>query len=111
MKTILVIDIGNTSSSIGYYRHGKVSSVGRCPSRFKSEDEVAPLITKKPVDAVAIASVVPPANARWKKAIKAAGLPAPLFVSCALELGIPIHYPKPENIGADRLANADRRRA
>lgn len=106
MNTILVIDIGNTSSSIGYYRNGKVASVGRCKTRFQSLEEVVPLITKKPVDAVVIASVVPPVNARWKKAIKASGLPGPLFISCELELGIPVDYPRPENIGADRLANA-----
>ena len=55
---------------------------------------------------MAIASVVPPVNARWKKALKAAGLPAPLFISHALNLGVPVDYPRPENIGADRLANA-----
>jgi type III pantothenate kinase len=60
----------------------------------------------KPVDAMVIASVVPPVNARWKKACKAAGLPAPLFVSHELELGVAVDYPKPGNIGADRLANA-----
>lgn len=106
MNTILVIDIGNTSTSVGYYRNGKVSGVGRCTSRFKSLEEVTPLITAKPVDAVVVASVVPPVNARWKKVLKAAGLPQPLFVTHELNLGVPVEYPKPENIGADRLANA-----
>lgn len=106
MKTILVIDIGNTSTSVGYYRKGKVSGVGRCTSRFKAASEVLPLITSKPVDGVIVSSVVPPVNARWKKVCKFAGLPNPLFVSHELELGVSIDYPKPENIGADRLANA-----
>ena len=104
--TVLVIDIGNTSSSIGYYLKDKVSGVGRCVSRFTSSDDVFPLITKKPVDTVVIASVVPSINARWKKVIKMAGLPAPIFVDHKLELGISIDYPQPEMIGADRLANA-----
>lgn len=104
--TSLVIDIGNTSTSMGYYRNGKVSSVGRCTSRFQNVEEVVPLLTVKTVDAVVIASVVPPVNARWKRVLKGAGLPAPLFVSPALELGVPVDYPKPEKIGADRLANA-----
>ncbi len=106
MRTYLVVDIGNTSTSVGYYRHGKVSGVGRCPSRFKSLDEVVPLLGVRPVDGVVVASVVPPVNARWKKAFKAAGLPAPLFVSHELELGVPVDYPRPQRIGADRLANA-----
>jgi type III pantothenate kinase len=104
--TSLVIDIGNTSTSIGYYHNGKVSGVERCSSRFKSLDEVIPLISVKPVDSVVIASVVPPVNARWKRAVKAAGLSDPLFVSHQLKLGVSVDYPKPENIGADRLANA-----
>jgi len=106
MNSILVIDIGNTSTSTGYYRNGKVSGVGRCKSRFHALEEVLPFISLKPVDAVVIASVVPAVNARWKRAIKSAGLPAPLFVSHKLELGVPVDYPKPGNIGADRLANA-----
>ena len=106
MKTILVIDIGNTSSSVGYYRSGKVSGVARCRTRFKSVNEVLPLITVKPVDMVVVASVVPMVNARWKKALKSAGLAKPLFVSHVLKLGVSVDYPKPENIGADRLANA-----
>jgi len=69
-------------------------------------DEVLPLVTAKPADAVVIASVVPSVNARWKRLIKTAKLPSPLFVSHELELGISVDYPKPENIGADRLANA-----
>lgn len=106
MSSILVIDIGNTSTSLGYCRNGKISGVGRCGSRFGSPDEIVPLITAKPVDAVVVSSVVPAVNARWKKVLKSAGLPKSLFVSHAVELGVPIDYPKPENIGADRLANA-----
>ena len=104
--TCLVIDIGNTSTSVGYYRNGKVTGVGRCSSRFKSADEALPLITVKPVDGVVIASVVPPVNARWKKVCKVAGLPVPLFVDHELKLGVGVDYPHPEKIGADRLANA-----
>ena len=106
MNTILVIDIGNTSTSVGYYRDGKVSGVGRCKSRFRSIDDVLPLVTARPVAAVVVASVVPPVNARWKKVCKAVGLPAPQFVSHELNLGVGVDYPHPEKIGADRLANA-----
>ena len=54
--TTLVIDIGNTSASIGYYRNGRVFKTGRCRSRFRALDEVVPLIIAKPVDAVAFPS-------------------------------------------------------
>jgi len=104
--TTLVIDIGNTSTSVGYYCNGVVSSVGRCPSQFKLMQEVAVLLTRQSVDAVVVASVVPAVNERWKQTILQAGLPQPLFVDYTLELGIAVDYPKPEKIGADRLANA-----
>jgi len=104
--TTLVIDIGNTSTSVGYCRSGKVTGTGRCPSRFTRQEEAVTLMLKKPVQQVVVASVVPPVNARWKKAIKSAGLPNPLFVNHELELGIAVDYPHPERIGADRLANA-----
>ncbi len=106
MNSILVIDIGNTSTSIGYFRNGKVSGVGRCNSRFRVLEEVLPLITVKPVDAVVVASVVPRVNAKWKRLIKTAALPDPLFANHELELGVSVDYPNPGNIGADRLANA-----
>ena len=106
MNSILVMDIGNTSTSIGYYRRGRVSGVARCKSRFAAADEVVPLLTARPVDAVVVASVVPPVDAKWKRLVENAGLPEPLFVGHELELGVPVDYPKPGNIGADRLANA-----
>ena len=104
--TALVIDVGNTSTSVGYYSGGEISGVGRCKSYFQSLEEVIPLITVQPVDAVMIASVVPAVNAPWKHAIESVGLPVPLFVSHELALGVPVDYPLPEKIGADRLANA-----
>ncbi len=102
----LVIDIGNTSTSVGYYRDGKVSGTGRCASRFNRVEEALPLLSRRWADAVVVASVVPSADAKWKRAIRRAGQPDPLFVTHALELGVAVDYPKPERIGADRLANA-----
>jgi type III pantothenate kinase len=106
MKTILVIDIGNTSTTAGYYRDGRISGRGQCSSRFTSSNEVLPLISARPVDMVVVSSVVPAVNARWKRITKSAGLPPALWISHELELGVPVNYPRPENIGADRLANA-----
>jgi type III pantothenate kinase len=53
-----------------------------------------------------VATVVPSVKTRWKKLLKSAGLTDPLFVSHEIELGVPVNYPNPCNIGADRLANA-----
>lgn len=104
--TTLVIDIGNTSTSVGYYRNGKVAAVGRSLSCFKNEAEIKALFTRRSVDAVVVASVVPVVNESWGRAIRAAGLPAPIWVNHKLDLGVAIDYPRPERIGGDRLANA-----
>lgn len=106
MKTVLSIDIGNTSTSVGYFRSGKIQRAGRCESRFQSAGEIRPLLTVQPVDAVVVASVVPAVNDRWKRLIRQCRLPEPLMVNHRLNLGVKLDYPRPAKIGADRLANA-----
>jgi len=97
MKT-LVIDIGNTSTALGLYSNGKVSRVRHIPSD-SSEIELN-------AERAVIASVKPGVNARWKRALKSAGVTDQLWVDHKLDLGVPVSYPKQETIGADRLANA-----
>ncbi len=100
MKSSLVIDIGNTSTSLGVYRNGRVTSVQR------TESSNPALILKVVPERAVIASVKPSVNARWKRFLKEQGVQSVLQVSHKTELGIPVSYPKPEKIGADRLANA-----
>ncbi len=100
MNSSLVIDIGNTSTSLGVYRNGRVSSVQRT-------DSLKPALCLKTVpERAIIASVKPAVNARWKRFLKKQGVQSIVEASHKKEIGIPISYPKPENIGADRLANA-----
>jgi len=100
MKSSLVIDIGNTSTSLGVYRNGRVTSVQR------TESSNPALILKVVPERAVIASVKPSVNARWKRFLKEQAVQSVLQVSHKTELGIPVSYPKPEKIGADRLANA-----
>ena len=100
MKSSLVVDIGNTSTSLGVYRNGRVRNVQRSES-------VKPALDLKTVpERAVVASVKPGVNARWKRFLKEQGVRELLMVTHQCELGISISYPKPENIGADRLANA-----
>lgn len=100
MNSSLVVDIGNTSTSLGVYRNGRVTRVQRAPSK-------TPTLELKTVPEYAvIASVKPGVNARWKRFLKQQGVRDVLFVNHQLDLGVPVTYPKPERIGADRLANA-----
>lgn len=106
MKTTLSIDIGNTSISTGYYINGEISNPSHFPSKIELENFTFPHISSYIIEKVVVASVVPEINEPLKNRILQAGLPAPLFIDHTLNIGIPIHYPTPNKIGADRLANA-----
>jgi type III pantothenate kinase len=96
----LVVDIGNTSTSLAVARGLKLSNIQRTPS-------TEPSLTLKAVPKRAvIASVKPGVNKRWEKFLKQQGVVEILWVNHAVNLGVPVTYPKPETIGADRLANA-----
>ena len=96
----LVIDIGNTSASLAVYRDGGLTDVQRTPSGL-------PALTLETIPPRAVvASVKPAVNAGWERFLRQQGAEDVLFVSHELDLGIPVTYPKPERIGADRLANA-----
>jgi type III pantothenate kinase len=106
MQPVLVIDIGNTSTSLGLYRNGSVEQTRRVPTHFQNPAEVRTALPKEQLGAVVIASVVPSAITPWEQLIQEAGTPAPLIVHHRLNLGVPVDYPQPETIGPDRLANA-----
>lgn len=95
----LVIDIGNTSTSMGLFRNGRIYKVQRCPSN-------APELHFSGVERAVIASVKPPVDALWDAALDRQGIEQVLRVNHELNLGVPLCYPAPETVGADRLANA-----
>ncbi len=103
---VLTVDIGNTSVSLGVYRNERMSGVEHYTPQLDKPDTVERYLKRQQVDAVAVASVVPQANTFWKQLLAQAGLPKPLFVDHSCKLGVAIDYPHPEQIGADRLANA-----
>jgi type III pantothenate kinase len=96
----LVIDVGNTSTSLAVARGLKLAMIQRTPS-------TEPVLQLRTVPARAvIASVKPGVNKRWEKFLKAQGVTDFLWVNHTVNLGVPVSYPRPETIGADRLANA-----
>ena len=115
---ILVVDVGNTSTAIGLWKDGKVSYVshfdGRLPvNRAQARNAVWILARSVCPDAVAYMSVVPRYDAYWRRiATKDLGL---RFVPVSYRMfagkmsapcGLTLDYPRPETIGADRLADA-----
>lgn len=110
MKTVLVIDIGNTSISAGLYRGGTVVRSVRLEQKDSTPARRSALLTKllagKAADGTVIASVVPRVNEEWaRSATEAKGGPI-IWLRHTCNIGIPISYPNPEAIGADRLADA-----
>lgn len=99
-NSVLVVDIGNTSTSLAVAHRLKLSAVQRTPS-----GQPALELRTIPKRAV-IASVKPGANPAWEKFLRMQGVTDFLQVNHTVNLGVPVSYPKPETIGADRLANA-----
>ena len=99
---ILVIDIGNTSTTVGTFRDGRL--VG--PYFFRTAELGESSFKKLPnVSDAVICSVVPKVNERAKKTVKKTFGVSPLIADHT-NIPIEIKYPRPFELGADRLVNA-----
>jgi type III pantothenate kinase len=114
---LLAADIGNTNVSIGLFEDERMVHSWRAISRANATpDEVAAMLTGllgldahriDELDAVAIASVVPPLTETWERLVQDRVGVAPAIVDAAsLEGILDIHIDRPTEAGADRLANA-----
>lgn len=107
----LVVDVGNTSTALGLWSGGRVTRVSHVDSGFDvaaaEAEKLLPLVSDSA--GLAYVSVVPAADAKWRHWAARRGI---FFhqVSCrdfAKKSGrISLDYPKPDTIGADRLADA-----
>jgi len=132
---LVVVDVGNTSTAVGLWSGGRVTHVAHCDGGFQEAScAVQSLVralktpTPRPVP-LAYVSVVPSADRKWRAFAKAHGLdfrqvtyrcfavkkgkniplsdPSPeLHLERGAAGGLSIDYPRPETIGADRLADA-----
>ena len=110
-EPLLVVDVGNTSTTLGLYGGGRVLKTGRVPTALRKPDilrrRVAAFAGRRHPSAVVLSSVVPAVNRLWHTLAGQAWPGADwMQVSHRLNLSIPITYPHPETIGQDRLANA-----
>lgn len=99
----LLVDVSNSFTKLALATPAKLLQVKKIPTRELSANSLKKAIGSWDFDGAVISSVVP----KTKKALrKFLGKKKTLHVGPDLNLGVGIDYPKPESIGADRLANA-----
>ena len=114
---LLAADIGNTNVTIGLFEDERLARSWRAVTRANATpDEVAAMLTGMlaldahrldELDAVAIASVVPPLSETWERlTTERIGLEPAFVDASALEGILDIAIDRPSEAGADRLANA-----
>ncbi len=113
---LMVIDVGNTNTVLGVYREEELLHCWRLvTARERTADEWGILLStlfqigeipNETLSAIAISSVVPPARpALEEMAARYFGI-QPLFVEATMNLGMPVRYNPPGDVGADRVVNA-----
>ena len=120
---LLVVDVGNTSTAVGLWTDGRVSKVAHCDGGFDEAARVArKILTQRHrgtegAEGVAYVSVVPAEDAQWRRFARTMTLKfcqvshlqfkrKKALRLCASVLKPILDYPRPETIGADRLADA-----
>ena len=107
---LLLLDIGNTHTHVALGRGGRVTGGANYPTvEWRSGRMLArlrQLAGARDISAVALCSVVPAATVFALRSLRRI-CPAPPFqLNHHTVRGIGVSYPKPQTIGADRLANA-----
>src|SRR5882762_9568952 len=113
---LLVIDVGNSNTSLGVYDGKELIAHWRLttnPARTVDEYgvhsrnlfELAQLDFKA-IDAIAIASVVPPLNYTLKRMAEVYFQLTPLFIDETTDTGLKILYEPASDVGSDRIVDA-----
>jgi type III pantothenate kinase len=111
----LVVDVGNTSTAVGFWQDGRVSGVVHCDGGFAEASKAAKrvLSAHRGIECIAYVSVVPEADVGWeafaeKNSLRFRQVSHKCFASVRRRVPgeLAVDYPRPETIGADRLADA-----
>jgi len=114
---LLAVDIGNTTTVVGFYRGSRLSSFFRLASRHTlTADEAGVLIShlrnhqvrpEAKIGGVVISSVVPFLTPVYQEMARRYFDTEPVMVTCDLKLKVKIKTDDPRQLGADRIANAE----
>ena len=113
---LLAIDIGNTNTVVGLYDNSRLVDFFRVTSsRSLTSDEAGFFVTgllermqvtREQIDRLVIGSVVPPLTPVYKRMGERFFDRQPIIVSSDITLPIDIKIDEPDQVGADRIANA-----
>lgn len=114
---LLAVDIGNTNLTLGLFDDERLVGSWRATTRATAtDDELAALLSGllgldghalRALDAVALASVVPPLTTTFRRMLRGRSPAEPFTLDAATLDGIlAIEIERPSEAGADRLANA-----
>lgn len=113
---LLCLDVGNTNIVIGAFEGETLRAGWRIRTeRDITIDELGMLMRNlfgsqnldfSAVRDVIVSSVVPPMQNTLEGFVAKYLNVHPLFVGPAIEIGMPIHYDNPKEVGADRIVNA-----
>jgi type III pantothenate kinase len=113
---LLVIDVGNTNTVLGVYEGERLLAHWRLVTAHQQTvDEYGILarnllqlagIDATKIGGVIISSVVPPLDRTLAEMTQRYFGADPMFVTHAMSTGIRIHYDNPQEVGADRIADA-----
>ncbi|MGI2336534.1 MAG: type III pantothenate kinase [Dehalogenimonas sp.] len=113
---LLVIDIGNTSISIGVYDNDRlVISLRVATVINRMPDEYAALLLQlldingiqpESINKVVLCSVVPPLTDTFEELSRRYFETDPLIVGAGIKTGVKIRMDNPREVGADRIVNA-----
>jgi type III pantothenate kinase len=115
LKMLLAVDVGNTNIVLGVFEGAELVQSWRLATlRERTADEIGILVTQlfahhdRPlasIDAVIVASVVPPLTGIMADAIRSYFGCEAVLVEPDLNIGMPVLYEQPSEVGADRLVN------
>src|SRR5262245_28698667 len=113
---LLVIDVGNSNISLGVYRNDELLAHWRLTTTpFRTKDEYGvharnlfelAQLDVNDIQAIAIASVVPPLNYTLRRMSEVYFNLTPLFVDHTTDTGLKILYEPAADVGADRIVDA-----
>ncbi len=113
---LLTIDIGNTNFTLGVFKGETLAHIWRLATlRERTSDEIGLFITQamgqqrldvEGLAGVIISSVVPPLTTPAVQAVLEYCGRRPVVIENGLNIGMPILYDKPSDVGADRVVNA-----